>query len=179
MRGIREKWIPQLPARNASSTSVYGACEHILANTSDDNDIIQSYPEHSKTTDEKDVPPLDDDLVVSHGDSLKDTEEGDDETVYTLDPSVAREKDEESKGGDDGENDHGESGDDAVPSTDDTKQKKAKKGGGGHHFFTLLVLGFFAYAIKRVFFSPESRGRGLGYSSVHGSSSGEAVTMAV
>lgn len=182
LRGIREKWIPTLSARNVSSASVFGTCEEILAKTDDDESIVHEYPDPKHSTTWKGTP-LDDDLVISHGDKLDKEEEGEeDETVYTLEPPALTKKETEKPNGE--EDDGDENGSDEVaPSTSPTSSGKAgtttKEKKGGHGFVTLVFIGFFAYAIKRVFFGSEDRRRGLGYSSVHGSSSGEAVTMAV
>jgi len=182
LRGVREEWIPHLAARNVSSASVYGTCEDILRQTRDDDSIVHEYPDPKHTTTWK-GPSLDDDLVTSHGDSLKE-EEGndDDDTVYTLQPETKEENKESTTEEDDNAMDDD---DDKVPSTnptdDDGKEvpkKENTKKKGGHGFVTLVFVVFFAYGIKRVFFSSEDHRRGLGYSSVHGPS-GEAVTMAV
>ncbi|KAL7579761.1 hypothetical protein ACA910_021899 [Epithemia clementina (nom. ined.)] len=93
LRGIREGWIPRIPAdATTSSTSLYGTCYEIMAQTSDEGDILHEYPEpvvvvppprspkvkrndddHTNNDDDDDNwqgMALDDDVVVSHGKSI-------------------------------------------------------------------------------------------------------------
>lgn len=67
LRGIREGWIPKLPSKQNSSQAVFGTCQEIIFRTDDDMDIIHEYPPR-----EEDPPAwqLDDDVVISHGESL-------------------------------------------------------------------------------------------------------------
>jgi glucan 1,3-beta-glucosidase len=181
LRGVREGWIPTLPAQNVSSVSKFGTCEQILYETVNDKTIIHEYPDPNKVDTWK-GDPLDDDLVISMGKT--DSEENGGE-------SSSPTKEGKETTGEKAFSGYADDDDDSVPDsppTDDDgyntsgkapAEKKKKK---GHGFFTLVVLGFFAYGIKRVFFSerevPPWRARD-GYSSIHGSSTGEAVTMAV
>lgn len=46
LRGIREGWMPHLPAPNVTSEDLYGNCYEIYNRTSDDYEaIIQEYPD--------------------------------------------------------------------------------------------------------------------------------------
>mmetsp|Transcript_16937 Transcript_16937/g.36962 ORF Transcript_16937/g.36962 Transcript_16937/m.36962 type:complete len:581 (+) Transcript_16937:94-1836(+) len=74
LRGVREGWIPKIPPPNVTSTSLYGTCYEIMARTDDNGTIIHEYPdpEEVKTWG---GPPLDDDVVISHGQSILDPEE--------------------------------------------------------------------------------------------------------
>jgi hypothetical protein len=176
LRGVREGWIPTLPAQNVSSVSKFGTCEQILYETVNDKSIIHEYPDPNKVDTWK-GDPLDDDLVISMGKT--DSEENGGES------SSPTKEDKETFSGYADDDD-----DETVPdsaATDDDRynasgKAPAEKKKKGHGFFTLVVLGFFAYGVKRVFFSerevPPWRARD-GYSSIHGSSTGEAVTMAV
>ena len=179
LRGVREKWIPELPSRNVSSEDMYGTCEDVLRRTEDDESIVQEYPD-PKTTETWIGPPLDDDFVQSHGDSENEKEE-----AMGSNESPAKESEHSTTTKEGGVSEQADQDDEHFAEEDDDKAEKeeAPKGKSkkkGHPFLTLLFLGFFGFAIKKVFFSPGDYRRGLGYSSVHGSSaSGEAVTMAV
>lgn len=73
MRGLREGWIPPIPTPNVSSVDLYGTCEDILLNTSDDTSILNIFPDPStlpKHVKNWQGVNIDDDLVVSHGYSL-------------------------------------------------------------------------------------------------------------
>lgn len=183
LRGVREGWIPTLPAQNVSSVRKFGTCEQILYETANDKSIVHEYPDPNKVDTWK-GDPLDDDLVISMGKESSNEIGGDSS-------SPAKEKKESTTeeaftGSADDDDD-----DDKVPasaptdndddSTDASGKARTEKKKKGHGFLTLVVLGFFAYAIKRVFFGESEvpwRARD-GYSSIHGSSTGEAVTMAV
>mmetsp|Transcript_26346 Transcript_26346/g.55053 ORF Transcript_26346/g.55053 Transcript_26346/m.55053 type:complete len:591 (-) Transcript_26346:625-2397(-) len=74
LRGIREGWIPKLQAPNVTSASLYGTCYEIMARTDDNTSVIHEYPD----PDEVDTwlgPALDDDVVLSHGQSILDPKE--------------------------------------------------------------------------------------------------------
>ena len=66
LRGVREGWIPTLPAQNVSSVSKFGTCEQILYETVNDKSIVHEYPDPNKVDTWK-GDPLDDDLVISMG----------------------------------------------------------------------------------------------------------------
>ena len=73
MRGLQEGWIPPIPKPNVSSVDLYGTCEHILLGTKDDASILAIFPDPStlpKHLNNWQGVNIDDDLVVSHGESL-------------------------------------------------------------------------------------------------------------
>jgi len=75
---LREGWIPQIPSVDVASTDLYGSCYHILAKTSDDESIVHEFPDpNSLDTHNWQGFPIDDDVVVSHGQNLEKYEDGD------------------------------------------------------------------------------------------------------
>jgi glucan 1,3-beta-glucosidase len=69
LRGINEGWIPRIPSSDTPSTQVYGTCYDILFRTNDTMDIIHEYPDPA-TPGIWIGAPIDDDVVLSHGQSL-------------------------------------------------------------------------------------------------------------
>ena len=45
LRGLREGWIPTLPAENTASVDRYGTCYEIIFKTNDSTDIIHEFPD--------------------------------------------------------------------------------------------------------------------------------------
>ena len=71
LRGIREGWIPPIPAPTVSSQSLYGSCYEIMARTADNTSILHEFPApHDIDPGEWLGPILDDDVIVSHGESI-------------------------------------------------------------------------------------------------------------
>lgn len=73
MRGLREGWIPPIPKPNVSSVDLFGTCESILLDTKDDASVVSIFPDPStlpKHLNNWQGVIIDDDLVVSHGESL-------------------------------------------------------------------------------------------------------------
>lgn len=181
---MREKWIPTIPAPNVTSVSKFGTCQAILKETENDFSIVHEYPDPKHSTTWKGTP-LDDDLVISMG--KDEVEKRDDDFVPSKEkPESTTTKDGTGSADDDDADDDDRvpaaaspSDDDAADTSTSGKSKTRKEKKKGHGFLTLIVFGSIAYAVKRVFFSGDEHRRGLGYSSVHGSSSGEAVMMAV
>lgn len=71
-RGQEEGWIPKIPAPTTSSNDLFGTCYDIIFRTNDNVTIIHEFP------DPKSLDPsnwqgfsIDDDVVVSHGESLQ------------------------------------------------------------------------------------------------------------
>lgn len=76
LRGLREEWIPVLPAPQIDAESAFGTCQQIAQRTKDDMDIVHEFP----NPDERDTwtgPPIDDDYVLSHAGSLAPTDDED------------------------------------------------------------------------------------------------------
>jgi glucan 1,3-beta-glucosidase len=73
LRGLSEGWIPSLPPTDVGSQDVYGACEEIIFRVNDTMSIVKEFPDPT-TMDPNMVHdiPIDDDVVVSHGESLRD-----------------------------------------------------------------------------------------------------------
>lgn len=69
-RGRREGWIPKMPSNQTDSVSVFGSCDEIVAKTSDDMSIVTTFPDPNKI-DTWLGPALDDDSVLSHGQTNK------------------------------------------------------------------------------------------------------------
>ncbi|KAL7579762.1 hypothetical protein ACA910_021900 [Epithemia clementina (nom. ined.)] len=71
LRGIREGWIPRIPAPTVSSQSLHGSCYEIMARTADNASVIHPFPAPEDIMPGQwKGPDLDDDVVVSHGDSI-------------------------------------------------------------------------------------------------------------
>jgi glucan 1,3-beta-glucosidase len=71
MRGLREGWIPQIPAPTVTSESLHGTCYDIIFRTDDSMDIIDVFPDPATLPKNNwQGVKLDDDVVVTHGDSL-------------------------------------------------------------------------------------------------------------
>ena len=70
LRGFREGWIPKMPAPDVSSESVFGSCYDIIFRTDDSMKIIEEFPPPADDSENWQGVRLDDDVVVSHGDSL-------------------------------------------------------------------------------------------------------------
>ena len=72
LRGIKEGWIPRIPSKEVSSTDLYGTCYDIIFKTNDDMSIIHEFPDpNSIDLSNWQGFDTDDDVVLSHGDSLK------------------------------------------------------------------------------------------------------------
>lgn len=175
LRGIKEGWIPKIPAPNVSSVDLYGSCQDIIFRTDDDMSIVEEYPDPKMmdSINGEDVY-IDDDLVISHGDSLLKTRSPDDDEVTDMVDSKESNKP--------STNIYGNlpyakkvSSNSAVDEKENESAKKTKKK-GGFGLFTLGAIAFFALAIKHVFIDADDRRRSLGYRSVDSESS---LTMAV
>ena len=66
MRGITEGWIPKMISNVTASTSVYGSCDSIVADTKDSMSIVKPFPD-PKETESGLGTPIDDDFVLSRG----------------------------------------------------------------------------------------------------------------
>lgn len=72
MRGLKEGWMPKIPARDVASVDLYGSCYDILFKANDTESIIHEFPDPtSLDANNWQGYPIDDDVVVSHGQSLK------------------------------------------------------------------------------------------------------------
>eukprot|EP00560_Eucampia_antarctica_P002700 CAMPEP_0197834178 /NCGR_PEP_ID=MMETSP1437-20131217/21427_1 /TAXON_ID=49252 ORGANISM="Eucampia antarctica, Strain CCMP1452" /NCGR_SAMPLE_ID=MMETSP1437 /ASSEMBLY_ACC=CAM_ASM_001096 /LENGTH=524 /DNA_ID=CAMNT_0043438673 /DNA_START=74 /DNA_END=1646 /DNA_ORIENTATION=- len=83
LRGIREGWIPKIPAPNVASTDLYGSCYDILSQTEDDMDIVHEFPAPTADNNNWQGIEITDDVVVSHGSSLMQNDKG-----YWVDPRM-------------------------------------------------------------------------------------------
>jgi hypothetical protein len=72
LRGLKEGWIPKIPPANVSSVDLYGTCENIIFRTKDDMDIVHEFPDPTSLDPNNNWQGvvIDDDVVVSHGNSL-------------------------------------------------------------------------------------------------------------
>ena len=72
LRGVREGWITTLPSSpHQPSQDLYGTCYDIIFRTKDSMEVIHEFPDPD--TIPANVwrgPPMDDDVVITHGDSL-------------------------------------------------------------------------------------------------------------
>lgn len=127
-----------------------------MLETKDDESIVDEYPDPA-TLPKKNWQgvDIDDDVVVSHGDSVMKNKKQ--KTVAA--PPV------DHKGGTNGATTSTTS----TPTTDETQGRRIS-------FFALLAIGFFAYAIKRVFFTDYNPLKRSQYSELGTS---DPVTMAV
>jgi len=76
-RGLREGWIPPIPESNVASVDLYGSCYDIVLQTSDSSTILQEFPDPtSLDTHNWQGFPIDDDVVVSHGENLQKDADG-------------------------------------------------------------------------------------------------------
>jgi len=68
---LKEGWIPAIPAPDIPSIDLYGTCDDIIFKTDDDESIVHEFPDPS-TLDPNNWQgvAIDDDVVVSHGQSL-------------------------------------------------------------------------------------------------------------
>lgn len=83
LRGIKEGWIPKIPAPDVASTDLYGSCYDILFQTNDDMDIVHEFPDASSLDPNNwQGVPITDDVVISHGKTLIQDGEG-----YWRDPN--------------------------------------------------------------------------------------------
>jgi hypothetical protein len=76
LRGLEEGWIPSIPPPHVSSKDLYGTCEDIIFKVKDDTmTIVDEFPDPT-TLDPNNWQgvAIDDDLVVSHGQSIKEVE---------------------------------------------------------------------------------------------------------
>jgi hypothetical protein len=137
--GASQGWIPSyLPPKDKSSESIYGTCEEIASKTEDDESIVHEFP------DPDDLPnnawlgeEIDDDYVISHAGSL-------DKDGKTVTSTVTMEDDYFAEIGDEVT-----VNDDQYNETDKPTKRQSR------NWFPLFVIGFFCYAIYRVFFSQE------------------------
>jgi glucan 1,3-beta-glucosidase len=71
MRGLREGWIPPIPAPNRTSQSLYGTCYDIIFKTADSMNIVNEFPDPATLpANNWQGVDIDDDVVVTHGQSL-------------------------------------------------------------------------------------------------------------
>jgi glucan 1,3-beta-glucosidase len=71
LRAVREGWFPQIPASATQpSQELYGTCYDIIFRTNDDMSVIHEFPDPAIVKNLYQGPIIDDDVVVSHGDSL-------------------------------------------------------------------------------------------------------------
>lgn len=170
LRGLREGWIPSIPLNaTVASVDLYGTCEDILRRTKDDMSIVQIFPDPStlpvhETKKNWQGVVIDDDLVVSHGESLNTGHEEDDtpttNVVDSTESKAASNKDSKDRtGGTDSNTISIKPAEimtptKSVPSTtNETVDAKSNKHQNGIYFwFPLIALAFFVYAIKMVFF---------------------------
>ena len=173
LRGIKEKWIPTLPKPSETSVSNYGTCHEIAERTIDDKSIVDEFPNPDKVDKGSlwlgDV--IDDDYVVSHADSMTlSNKKGTNEkaTSSSSDTSVGTKPE---TAGDDDEVETTSAS--ASHNTVDSQISEDDQHSGGVAWFPLFVIGFFIYAIWRVFFRKDQLrgfvgGRGQ-YSTIGGS----------
>ena len=77
LRGVKEGWIPKLPSSPTQpSEELYGTCYDIIFRTDDSMDVIHEFPDPSTIDTPSWETPIDDDVVVSHGESLVKTSDG-------------------------------------------------------------------------------------------------------
>jgi len=70
LRGLEEKWIPALPPKNVTSESLYGTCYDIIFKTDDSMAVVDEFPDPESLPANDWKMPIDDDVVVTHGESL-------------------------------------------------------------------------------------------------------------
>lgn len=72
LRGIREGWLPTIPPHNVSSEEAFQTtCHNLIFRTDDTMSIVNEFPDPKHLPDNTWFgDPIDDDVVVSHGDSL-------------------------------------------------------------------------------------------------------------
>jgi glucan 1,3-beta-glucosidase len=81
LRGIKEQWIPRVPAPNVTSESLYGTCYDIMFKTDDNTDFLNVMPDPATVDDNNGwYPAVNDDVVLTHGESLHHF----DHKLYTL-----------------------------------------------------------------------------------------------
>ena len=68
LRGIRDGWVPELPAPTTPSQDVFGNCHDILAQTKDDMSVMEEYPYYDEAN-ANGYPP-NDDVILSHGSNM-------------------------------------------------------------------------------------------------------------
>jgi glucan 1,3-beta-glucosidase len=64
LRGVTEGWIPELPPPHVASEAMFGDCQEIVKDTTNDMSIVQEYP-NPENSDTWAGPPIDDDYVLS------------------------------------------------------------------------------------------------------------------
>eukprot|EP00978_Attheya_sp_CCMP212_P019971 scaffold56720_cov56-Attheya_sp.AAC.3 len=69
LKGLEEGWIPPIPPPHVPSVDLYGSCYDIIFRTDDSMSIVDTVPAHIGKNDWPGEP-IDDDVVVSHGQSL-------------------------------------------------------------------------------------------------------------
>lgn len=69
LRGVREGWIPVL-GENQPAEDVFGSCESIIFRTDDEGLFVHEFPDPTEIAPDWQAVDADDDVVVTHGDSL-------------------------------------------------------------------------------------------------------------
>lgn len=69
LRGVKEGWIPTLAPPDKASEDFFGTCEDIMFRTDDDMSIVHEFPDPNKVWTKSTIV-VDDDVVLSHGESL-------------------------------------------------------------------------------------------------------------
>lgn len=71
LRGVREGWLPHIPPPETASTELFGTCYDLLWRTDDNMTVIHEYPADPRdATDPWMGVPVDDDVILTHGQSL-------------------------------------------------------------------------------------------------------------
>jgi hypothetical protein len=153
LRGLREGWIPSIPPPNVSSVDLYGTCEEIIMSSKDDMSFVDIFPDPATLEHQPNWQgvKIDDDLVVSHGESLNANHEhiSPAPTPGFHQPDNSREKSKDVQASSNNTQT-------TIPySVHSSKPiESGMKNDGVHHsfWFPLLAFLFFVIAIKIVFF---------------------------
>lgn len=72
LRGIKEGWLPKIPPPNVPSAKVFNTtCDNIIFETDDSMDVVHEFPDPNNLPPNTWIgPPIDDDVVISHGETL-------------------------------------------------------------------------------------------------------------
>lgn len=78
LRGIREGWLPKIPPPNVSATEAFQTtCHNLIFQQNDNMSIIDEFPDHDHLPENTWFgDPIDDDVVLSHGDTLLNGRKG-------------------------------------------------------------------------------------------------------
>ena len=148
LRGFEEGWIPTLAPPLETSESLFGTCREIATQTSDDESIVEEFPNPKNHPELWYGPEIQDEYVLTHAGSR--TKEG--RLVDPKESSTTTTKS-AAEGSTTGQGSGDSSPSSSSEPTKDSSEELTTHSGG----FPVFFLGFFAWAIWKVYLRAPGR----------------------